>query len=127
MPQNIYGLGDFSTNQIRDLAKASEESGIKNPLIFQRRPDAAPDSANFISQIPPDLTAHIIPDAFGGSLGMQIAVRLTVQQLEKIGSEADPYLRAAIKIALRGAAHQSPDDPKIKKMADYVNQSPAWQ
>lgn len=127
MKQNIYGLGDYSTSQIKELAKLVEAEKLNSALISQRRPDAAQDPLSFIKQLSPEMAAYIIPDAFSGNLGSQLAAGLTNQQLEKIGADGEPYLKAAIKIALEEAQNKNPNDANIQKSVDYINQSPAWQ
>ncbi|MBI2024515.1 MAG: hypothetical protein HYT03_00270 [Candidatus Harrisonbacteria bacterium] len=127
MAENIYGLGDYSTNQIKEFAKAVEDAKLNNKLIFQRRPDAVQNPAGFVKMMPLEMVAHIIPDAFSGKLGEQLTTALSSQQLEKIGAEGDPYLKEAVRISLASILQQNPNNETVKEMVDYVNQSPAWQ
>lgn len=127
MPQNIYGLGDYNTIQIKEMVRTIAEEKLSTALILQRRPDAAENPVVSIAQIPNEMAGHIVPDAFAGQLGQQLAARLSNQQMETIGSEGDPYLRYAIRAALDEAFLQNPNDEEVKKRLDYTSQSPAWQ
>ncbi len=127
MLRNFYGLGDYNTDQIRELAQAVEEGDLDPTSVFYRRPDAA--SLDFVAQIPLEEVSRILPDAFAGGKGTELVSRLSIPQLERIGAEADLYLKETIKLnLLKAVAMRNRDDETtLKKVAAYVNQSPAWQ
>ena len=127
MVRNFYGLGDYNTDQVRELAKAVEEGGLDSRLVLYRRPDAT--TLDFVAKIPLEEVSRIIPDAFAGGKGAELVSRLTIPQLERIGAEGDVYLKETVKLNLmKAVAMQNRDDEtNLKKVASYVNQSPAWQ
>lgn len=127
MIQELYGLGDYNTEQIKEFVKIVEAENMDPKEIYYRRPDAAPDPETFISQIPLDEVASVVPDAFAGAKGPALASRLTLPQLEQIGIDGDEYLKEAVKVALAIGSFGKPDDTDLKTLKEYVNRSPAWQ
>lgn len=127
MTQDIYGLGDYNTNQIKELVKLLEEEKMDPTLIYWRRPDAAPEPGASIKDIPLEEIAYIVPDAFAGELGVELASNFSLPQLQQIGVDGDPFLKQTIKLRLETALKQKPADPDIKDLNDYAHQSPAWQ
>ena len=103
----------------------NEEPGEE--LILFRRPDAAPNAADFIKTIPVEETPFIVPDSFAGRVGRLIAQNLTMPQLEMIGAFGDVYLKEAIKVNLVLSAKDAPNDNNLKTLEQYVLNSPAWQ
>jgi len=127
MTRDIYGLGDFNTDQIKELAKLVEDDGMDASPIYLRRPDAAPDPKAAVKQMPLDQVPLIIPDALTAPKGIDAATALSLPQLEKIGNEGDQYLKEAIKMALALALKEQPNNANFKDSQEYINQSPAWQ
>jgi|SRR3989344_1719734 len=127
MSRDLYGLGDYSTDQIKAMVRVVEEEGMAVREIYLRRPDAAPDPRTIIKEMPLSEVSYIIPDTFSGPRGLIIAQSLSLPQLQEIGAEGDDYLKEAIKIALTVATRQNPNDPNLQELKDYVDKSPAWQ
>lgn len=133
MIRNMYPLGDFSTSQIKEMARAIQDAELDpenqmDPVrLYALRPDAAPDPLRFIRSIPPDDAAFIIPDAFAGSAGPELAAKLTLPQLEAIGTRGDVFLMAAILETLKVVAEQHPENQDVKEAFAYIRRSPAWQ
>lgn len=127
MTRDLYGLGDYNTNQIRVLARIAQLGGANYLPILYSRPDAAPDPVVVIQKMPLGEVPYIVPDTFAGKEGPKIAAALTVPQLAEIGAGGEEYLREAIKLNLRLAASEKPHDAGIRVLNEYVNTSPAWQ
>lgn len=133
MIKNIYPLGDYNTQQIREMAEAMQDPELDKDErtdpneLLALRPDAAKDPAAFIRAIPPEVAPFIVPDAFAGSAGPAMAARLTIPQLEHIGAGGDPFLIEAVRANLEIARGKSPDNQDIKDLLEYINRSPAWQ
>ncbi len=127
MTQNLYGLGDYNTEQIKEMANMLVADKMDPTLIYWRRPDAAPDPKEMVKSIPPEEVTYLVPDAFAGDEGAVLAAALSFPQLERIGFEGDPYLKQAIKLALGEAAKQKSGDSDVRDLNDYVHYSPAWQ
>ena len=129
--KNLYGLGDYNTNQIKALAKLFEVENQSPNVIYNRRPDATPNPGQCIKSINLEDLQYIIPDAFAGNLGTELIKNLTIQQLEKMGRESDAYQKQAIKIALRKTLKQEGLSPQFKnellRIRNYILYSPAWQ
>lgn len=124
--KNPYGLGEFSTNQIKTNILSDLEADVKQTVLF-RRPDAASDPAQFIKTIPFNEVKSVVPDSFAGPVGLLLVQNMTLAQLERIGVEAHPYLKAAIRITLERGLRLKPSDVNLNRLFAYVNQSPAWQ
>lgn len=124
--KNPYGFGEFSASQIKNNVLQDLEPDLARTVLF-RRPDAAPDPAQFIKTIPLSEVKDIVPDSFAGSVGMLLIQNMTMAQLERIGVEAHPYLKAAIRITLERGLRLKPSDANLNRLFGYVNQSPAWQ
>lgn len=133
MTQDLYPLGDFNTYQIKEMVKL-----VQNPAVpaedrttpeelYMLRPDAAPNPAAFIRTIPPEEAPFIVPDAFAGSLGIALASRLTIPQLEAIGAGGDVFLMEAIKLNLKLAREKEPSNSDLADLLSFITQSPAWQ
>lgn len=127
MPRDLYGLGDYNTNQIQVFMKIVQLEGANYLPILYVRPDAAPDPVVVIQKIPLEEVPYIIPDTFAGKAGPKIAAAFTIPQLAEIGAQGEEYLREAIKLNLKLAASEKPHDAGIKALNEYVNNSPAWQ
>ena len=127
MNRELYGLGDYSTNQVRTMALEVEREGLDPMQIYRRRPDAAAEPKSTVAEMPLEDVALIVPDAFAGNLGPEIASALSLTQLEKIGSDGEEYLKGAIKMALEAELQAKPDDEHVKELIRYVTFSPAWQ
>lgn len=125
--QNLYGLGDYNTEQIKVLARVVEMEELNPMFIFYRRPDAHPGPNSFIFRIPIDEVSYIVPDSFAGEKGIDLAANLTIGQLMEIGSNSEEYLRETIKLKLFEGIKRNSQDQKIKSLLDYVISSPAWQ
>lgn len=129
--KNLYGLGDYNTNQMKSAAQLFEMERQSPNLIYNRRPDAAPNPDQHIKSIELEELSYIIPDAFAGSIGIELITNLDIKQLEKIGQEGDAYLKQAIKIALRKALAQEGLSPQVKshltRIQNYIWHNPAWQ
>ncbi len=120
----LYGLGDYNTQQIKVFARESETEDLSPKNFYDRRPDAAPDSDQYIKNMSPETAAFIVPDAFAGQKGIELLENMTIEQLEKIGAGNDPVLKLAIKNAFNRADKKS---SQIKEISQYFNYSPAWQ
>jgi len=127
MNRDLYGLGDYNTNQIKVLARVVQLEGANFFPILYRRPDAAPEAVAFIAKMPVEEVAYIIPDSFSGKLGPSLAAAMTIPQLREIGANGEEYLREAIKLNLKIARQADPSNGGIKQLADYIESSPAWQ
>jgi len=127
MIQNLYGLGDYGTNQVRAMATEVEREGLDPAPIYYRRPDASAEPKAFVKAMPLPEIPYIIPDAFAGTLGADLVQALSLSQLQEIGTEGEEYLKGAIKIALEAAVQKSPADEHLKELKRYVDLSPAWQ
>jgi len=127
MNKNLYGLGDYNTQQIKILARVVQMEDLNNLPIFYRRPDGNFMPTSFISEIPLDEVSYIIPDSFAGDLGEDLASHLTLKQLVEIGINGEEYLREAIKLKLIRAFKKKPNDMRIKSLFEYINSSAAWQ
>ncbi|MEK7554410.1 MAG: hypothetical protein AAB518_00270 [Patescibacteria group bacterium] len=127
MTRNLYGFGDYNTNQVRKMAVEVEAEGFDATQIYRRRPDAASEPKKVIREMPLSDIPFIIPDAFAGSLGTEIVSAFSLTQLEKIGTDGEEYLKGAIRIALEAAKSTNPNDEHIQKLLRYVTLSPAWQ
>lgn len=129
--KNLYGLGDYNTNQIKAGAQLFEIDRQSPKIIYDRRPDATPNPGQYIKSIELEEIPYIIPDAFAGSIGIELITNLDIKQLEKIGQEGDTYLKQAIKDALKRALKREPLSPQIKnnllRIQGYIWHSPAWQ
>ena len=125
--KNLYGLGDYSPDQIKEFASVLQEEQMDPAQAYYRRPDGAPDPVAAIKNMPLSETSAIIPDAFAGQAGATLAVALSLPQLQEIGAEGDVYLKQAVKIAFSSAVQQSPTDEHLRELAEHINQSPAWQ
>jgi hypothetical protein len=125
--QNIYALGDYNTEQIKEFAETVKAEGLDERSIFARRPDAAADIPALIASLTPDEVPYIIPDAFAGKAGLSIVEALSLPQLEAIGGEGDGSLKEAVRIKLEELAAQKPSDENIKQKQRYIVYSPAWQ
>ncbi len=125
--KNLYGLGDYSPDQIKEFAGVLQEEQMDPAQVYYRRPDAAPDPAAAIKSMPLPEVSAIIPDAFAGTTGAALAAALSLPQLTEIGAEGDVYLKQAVKLALAAATQQSPENEHLRELAEHVNQSPAWQ
>lgn len=124
--KNPYGFGEFSVNQIKNNILPDLEPDLKQTVLF-RRPDAAADPSQFVKTIPLSEVKSMVPDSFTGSVGMLLIQNMTMAQLERIGVEAHPYLKAAIRITLERGLRLKPSDANLNRLFGYVNQSPAWQ
>lgn len=127
MMQNLYGLGDFNTNQVREMAAEVEREGFDPTPIYYRRPDATTEPKAFVKAMPLPEVPYIIPDAFAGALGADLVQALSLPQLQEIGAEGEEYLKGAIVLALETALQKSPSDEHLKELKRYVDLSPAWQ
>lgn len=125
----LYGLGDYNTQQIKVFARSYNLEGLSPKKFYDRRPDAAPDAHQYISSISPEDAAFIVPDAFAGDVGMMLLSNMRIEQLEKIGSGSDPFLKLAIKHTLQRIIIKEKDNisPQIKKLYEYIFFNPAWQ
>ena len=127
MIRNLYGYGDYNAKQVYEMAREVEREGLDPTPIYYRRPDAAPEPRETVRSMPLSEIPYLIPDAFAGSAGADLAATFSIDQLKKIGAEGDAYLRGAITIALERAIKESPADEHLKESLRYINQSPAWQ
>ncbi len=127
MDINLYGLGDYSARQVRELALGVERQELDPTPIYYRRPDAAPEPRAFAHAMPLPETRYLVPDAFAGATGADIAGALTIEALREIGMNGDPYLKEAVRIALERAAAVHPEDADLQLRKRYLNLSPAWQ
>lgn len=125
--RNLYGLGDYNINQIRVLVRIVQLEGANYLPILYRRPDAAPEPGIVIQKMPLEELSYIVPDAFAGKVGMNLAGALTISQLAEIGKNGEEYLREAIKLSLKLLGTEKPHDAGVKARNEYVNSSPAWQ
>lgn len=124
--KNPFGFGDFSTNEIKNNVLQGLDAETSR-MVLWRRPDAASDPAQFIKTVPLNEVKSITPDSFAGSVGLLLVQNMTLPQLERIGVEAHPYLKAAIRITLERGLRLKPSDAHLNRLFAYVNQSPAWQ
>ncbi|MFH1326408.1 MAG: hypothetical protein ABIH48_02980 [Candidatus Falkowbacteria bacterium] len=128
--KNLYGLGDYNTNQIKALAEFLQIDDINPSDVYNRRPDANLSPGRYIKSMDQKEIPYIVPDAFAGNVGMELMKNLNIQQLEKIGAEGDAYLKETIKIILRKTLQQQLQ-PQIKnnllRIQNYIQYSPAWQ
>lgn len=112
MIQNLYGLGDYNFNQVRQFVEEVKDGGEDPTLILYRRPDASED-LEFIGKIPPEEAPFLIPDAFAEPKGGELVRRLSLSQLEAIGAEGDELLKAAIRVNVERLLITRKDDPHI--------------
>jgi hypothetical protein len=124
--QNIYGLGEYNTEQIKEFAHLLKEEGLDESSIFARRPDASLDVTATIKSLE-DEVIYIVPDALAGENGLSIVRALSLPQLEAIGAQGDANLKEAIKIKLSELSTKNPSDETLKQKQSYVAYSPAWQ
>lgn len=124
--KNPFGFGDFSTNEIKNNVLQGLDAETSR-MVLWRRPDAAADPAQFIKTIPASEAASIVPDSFSGTIGVLLVQNMTLPQIEQIGVEAHPYLKAAIRITFERGLRLKPSDANLNRLFAYVNQSPAWQ
>ncbi|MBI2451091.1 MAG: hypothetical protein HYV52_02005 [Parcubacteria group bacterium] len=129
IPNTIYGLSHFSSDQIKALAHALEAEELNPYTIYKQRPDALPEREleDVIKKMSPEEASDIVPDSFSGEKGIEIVSSLSLRQLEKIGSDGDPILKETIKISLEKAIEKKPGDFNLQKILNYINNSPAWQ
>jgi len=120
--QKIYPLGDYNTNQIKLFTRDLESEGINADIVYIQRPDGHQNPSEYIFSIPLDKVQFIVPDAFAGIFGMDLAKNLTLAQLGVIGIKGDLYLKTAVKIALNKST-----DPRAEELKNYINSSPVWQ
>lgn len=129
--KNLYGLGDYNTNQIKAGAQLFEIDKQNPKILYDRRPDAVPNPGQYIKSINIEEVPYIIPDSFAGQIGIELISNLDIKQLEKMGAESDAYQRQAIKITLRKALKQEKLPPQVKnhltRIQNYIWHSPAWQ
>lgn len=124
----LYGLGDYNTQQIKAFAREFEIEDLSPKNFYDRRPDAAPDSDQYIKDMTPETATLIVPDAFAGQKGIELLKNMTIEQLEQIGAGNDPILKLAIKNTLdRLLSVESETSIKIKNISQYLIYSPAWQ
>ena len=126
MIQNLYGLGDYSFSQVRELANGVKLAGEDAAPVLCRRPDAA-DDISFIATIPPQEAAFIVPDAFAEPKGTELARQLSIAQLEAVGEHGDEFLKTAIRINIEKLLTEKAGDQHVEEIANYINQSPGWQ
>jgi len=122
--KNIYGLGDYSTEQIRELVKDVQKENLDPSDIYLRRPDATGNPEEMITSMPIAEVVSIIPDAFAGDKGARLARFFSLKQLEEIGKNGDAFLKTAIKISLATAGE---NNEHVKVLRDYTDYSPMWQ
>lgn len=125
--QEIYSLGDYNTEQIKEFAEVLKAEKLDTHSIFARRPDAAPDIAGFVTSLTAEEAPYIIPDAFAGNIGISIVEALSLPQLEAIGAEGDGSLKEAIRIKITELSQQRPADDNVQQKRRYITYSPAWQ
>jgi len=125
----LYGLGDYNAGQIKAFARFFEIEDLNPKQFYDRRPDAAPSLNEYIKTITPEIAAFIVPDAFAGKIGVELLKNMSAEQLEKIGTDDDPFLKLAIKNAFERlmALEIEKNNPKIEKIYQYLTYSPAWQ
>lgn len=121
---NLYGLGDYNTQQIKAFAREFEIENLSPKSIYDRRPDAAPDSDQYIKNMPPETARLIVPETFAGQKGVELLENMTIEQLEQIGAGNDPILKLAIKNAF---SRLDKGNSQTKEISQYLNSSPAWQ
>ncbi len=127
MPQNLYGLGGYNSEQIKEMMSLVEETDLDAQEILLRRPDAASDPKTAIKNMLLSEAAFIVPDALAGQLGIEMIEGFSLPQLQEIGTNGDEYLRAAVKVALELALRRKPNNEHLQELKEYINQSPAWQ
>lgn len=125
----LYGLGDYNTQQIKAFIRYFEIEDLNPKEFYNRRPDAAFDPDEYIKIMSPETAALIIPDAFAGKIGIELLKNMTLEQLEKIGSGNDPFLKLTIKNTFKRLSNleSEKNNPQIKKIGQYLIYSPAWQ
>lgn len=125
--QNLYGLGDYNTAQVRTMALEVEREGLDPKEMYLRRPDASAEPKATIKNMPATTAPFIVPDSFAGDAGAELSTALSIIQLERIGAQGDINLKGAIKIALDRALSSKPEDEHVKELIRYIKLSPAWQ
>lgn len=125
--KDLYGLGDYNTNQVKSLVQVFEIEKQSPIIVYNRRPDAASDPGKHIRSMNLEEIPHVIPDAFAGNVGIELINNLNIQQLEKIGQESDAYQKQTIKIVLEKALKHNQGSTNLIDIENYINYSPAWQ
>ena len=126
MNKDIYFLGDYNTQETQQLVKLFTFYNADPLPVLYQRPDAAPAPMQFINTIPAEEIPSMLPDALA-NLGTESVIRLSRAQLERIGAEGDPFLKAAIKIKAAEAITQGRKDGAFTNLVSYLYASPAWQ
>jgi len=128
-PLDLYGLGDYSVQQIKAFARFFEIEDLNPKEFYDRRPDAASNPREHIKNMSPEIAKLIVPDAFAGETGIELLKNMTVEQLEGIGAGDDPFLRLAIKNTFNRLLEleSGKKNPQIEKICQYLLYSPAWQ
>ena len=67
MNRDLYDLGDFNTEQMRQILRVVKDEGGDTTSLLWRRPDAADAPALFVKEIPARQADGIIPDALAGA------------------------------------------------------------
>lgn len=125
----LYGLEGYNTQQIKAFARFFEIEDLNPKEFYDRRPDAAANPSEYIKNMTPETATLIVPDAFAGKMGIELLKNMTIEQLEKIGTGDDPFLRLAIKntfnrlLELEGEKN----NPQTEKIRQYFTYSPVWR
>ena len=125
----LYGLSGYNSQQIKAFARFLEIEDLNPKQFYDRRPDAAPSFNEYIRTITPEVAVLIVPDAFAGKIGVELLKNMSVEQLEKIGTDNDSILKLAIKNAFKRlmTLEIEKSNPKIERIYQYLTYSPAWQ
>jgi len=126
---NLYGLAGYNSEQIKIFARILKMEDGNPTILYDRRPDAAPNPVQYIQSMNIKEISYIVPDTFAGKTGIELLKNMNVEQLEKIGISDDYFLRLAIKNTFDRLLklENEKNNPKTEKIRQYLAYSPTWQ